>query len=175
MITLILGGARSGKSHHAQQIACDFENQGLSVHYVATAQAFDDEMKDRICHHQNSRPRHWQTIETPISLADTLMCLSQKPCVILVDCLTLWVSNLLLVEDTQVFDDEMAKFLKVLQSFSPQCQLILVSNETGLGVIPMGQLTRRFVDESGFLHQKIAKVAHQVQFCVAGLVMDLKG
>lgn len=144
------------------------------MHYVATAQAFDDEMKDRICHHQNSRPRHWHTIETPISLADILMRLSQKPCVILVDCLTLWLSNLLCDDNEQIFHDEMAKFLKVLQSFSPQCQLILVSNETGLGVIPMGQLTRRFVDESGFLHQKIASLADKVIFCVAGLTMDLK-
>lgn len=174
MIHFILGGARSGKSKLAEKLASEFELTGKTVYYVATATAFDDEMTDRIHHHQNSRPTHWQTIETPIHLADTMAQLENSG-VILVDCLTLWVSNLLLTENEDVINTEIDKFLTVLQHFSPNGELILVSNETGLGVVPMGRITRRFVDESGFLHQKIANIADKVRFCVAGLTMELKG
>lgn len=174
MIHFILGGARSGKSKLAEKLASEFELTGKTVYYVATATAFDDEMTHRIHHHQNSRPAHWQTIETPIHLADTITQLENSG-VILVDCLTLWVSNLLLTENEDVINTEIDKFLTILQHFSPNSELILVSNETGLGVVPMGQITRRFVDESGFLHQKIANIADKVRFCVAGLTMELKG
>lgn len=175
MITFILGGARSGKSKLAEKLATEFELSGKSVFYIATATAFDDEMTDRIAHHQNSRPTHWQTIETPIYLADTIYDLSQKDCVILVDCLTLWISNLLFMDNDEIFLSQTEVFLTTLQNLPSNCELILVSNETGLGVVPMGQLTRKFVDESGFLHQKIAQIADKVRFCVAGLTMDLKG
>ncbi|OOR89887.1 bifunctional adenosylcobinamide kinase/adenosylcobinamide-phosphate guanylyltransferase [Moraxella caviae] len=168
MIHLILGGARSGKSRHAETLA---KASNKKVIYIATAQAFDDEMHVRISHHQNSRPKHWQTLETPIKLAETLTKWGDDDSVLLVDCLTLWLSNLLLAGD-DVFESESQAFLDVLATY--QGELILVSNETGLGVVPMGELSRRFVDESGFLHQKLAQIADEVVFCVAGLPMMLK-
>lgn len=172
MIYLILGGARSGKSRHAETIAKDLENQGKSVIYIATAQAFDDEMAQRIDRHRLDRPSHWTTIETPIKLADTLSVLAKgSPCVIVVDCLTLWLSNLLC--DESDFTAQKSAFLSVLDGYPHD--LIFVSNETGMGVVPMGQLTRRFVDESGFLHQAVAGVADRVVFCVAGIPMTIKG
>lgn len=175
MINFILGGARSGKSRLAQKLVSEFELTKSDVFYIATAVAFDDEMSNRISYHQNSRSTHWQTLEVPINLADTIKYLSQKNCVILVDCLTLWVNNLLLADDKAILKIEIKKLLDVLKNFNQHCELVLVSNETGLGVIPMGQLTRQFIDESGFLHQQIAESADKVRFCVAGLTMTLKG
>lgn len=174
MITLILGGARSGKSRLAQDLASQYELKDKPVFYIATATCCDKEMADRIAHHKINRPSHWHTIEVPIYLADSIYDISQKPCVILVDCLTLWVNNLLLAEDKTVLNTQIDKLLHLLSTFHHDSELILVSNETGLGVIPMGQLTRQFVDESGFLHQKIAKIADKVLFCVAGIAMTLK-
>lgn len=170
MLELILGGARSGKSRLAEQIATDTQ---LPVLYIATAQALDPEMQHRIQHHQHSRPSHWQTQEQPLYLADTLREYDRAGQVILVDCLTLWMSNLLLQEDLSLQQRECQKLLDVLPTLNSH--IILVSNETGLGVVPMGQLTRQFVDESGRLHQNIGKIADRVQFCVAGFAMLLKG
>lgn len=169
-IELILGGARSGKSKLAEQRAKD---SALPVLYVATAQALDDEMQQRIYHHQQTRPQTWQLVEEPIHLADVLLCHNQAQTIILVDCLTLWLSNLLLTENDDLFQTQIQGFLHVLPQL--ESQLILVSNETGLGVVPMGQLSRKFVDESGWLHQKLAQLADRVTFCVAGLPMTLKG
>lgn len=174
MISFILGGARSGKSRHAESLAKMYEAQGFQVFYLATAQAFDDEMDRRIYHHQNNRPNHWQTIEEPIRLADRLQDLACDSRVILVDCLTLWLNNLLMAEDESLLISQTDRFLSLLGDLPYSCHVILVSNETGLGVVPMGQITRRFVDESGFLHQKIAQLADEVIFCVAGLPMTLK-
>ncbi|MDO4896481.1 MAG: bifunctional adenosylcobinamide kinase/adenosylcobinamide-phosphate guanylyltransferase [Moraxella sp.] len=173
MIYLVLGGARSGKSRHAQTLATDL-SKGDSVCYIATAQALDDEMADRIHRHQCDRPAHWHTQETTTALADSIARCMDTHRVILVDCLTLWLNNLLLADD-KVMADELDKFISLIQTLPPTCELILVSNETGLGVVPMGQLTRRFVDESGFLHQNVASCADKVVFCVAGLPMTLKG
>ncbi|MFB2539224.1 MULTISPECIES: bifunctional adenosylcobinamide kinase/adenosylcobinamide-phosphate guanylyltransferase [unclassified Acinetobacter] len=177
MIELFLGGARSGKSRHAEQRAKALNDElGLPVMYLATAQAFDDEMTDRIVHHQNSRPNEWQTIEQPIYLAQTLQDLSQKPCVILVDCLTLWLNNLLCHDDKNLLGEQKQQLLQQLENLKhSDCYILLVSNETGLGIVPMGQLSRQFVDESGFLHQQLAQMADNVTFFVAGLPMVLKG
>ncbi|ENX22404.1 hypothetical protein F892_01646 [Acinetobacter vivianii] len=169
MLQLILGGARSGKSRLAEQIAKD---SGLSVVYIATAQALDDEMQQRIEHHRQQRPEHWQVCEEPIYLADRLLQCDQPNQLILVDCLTLWLTNLLLAEDTTLQQQQTEKFLAVLAQL--QAQIILVSNETGLGVVPMGEISRRFVDEAGRLHQALGQLAHKVTFCVAGLPMILK-
>lgn len=170
MLHLILGGARSGKSRHAESIA---KSQVYPVIYIATAQALDDEMRLRIRHHQRQRPAAWQLIEEPIELAKQLECIDQPQQLILVDCLTLWLSNLLLQQDqTQlpIQCDDLIELLPRLQS-----DVILVSNETGLGVVPMGEITRRFVDESGRLHQRLGQIADRVEFCVAGFPMLLKG
>lgn len=172
MIYFILGGARSGKSRHAEQLAKDYEQQGKRIIYVATAGRFDDEMVKRIEHHKQSRPVHWHTIEEQYDLAKIFAQYNDEQTVILVDCLTLWLSNLLCQEDGQL-QTYKNEFLNELQVTC--ATVILVSNETGLGVVPMGELTRRFVDESGFLHQAIAPMAQRVVFCVAGLPMVLKG
>ncbi|KHF77779.1 Adenosylcobinamide-phosphate guanylyltransferase [Acinetobacter sp. neg1] len=169
MLQLILGGARSGKSRLAEQIAKD---SGLSVVYIATAQALDDEMQQRIEHHRQQRPEHWQVCEEPIYLADRLLQCDQPNQLILVDCLTLWLTNLLLAEDTTLLQQQTEKLLAFLAQL--QAQVILVSNETGLGVVPMGEISRRFVDEAGRLHQALGQLAHKVTFCVAGFPMILK-
>jgi adenosylcobinamide kinase / adenosylcobinamide-phosphate guanylyltransferase len=169
MLQLILGGARSGKSRLAEQIAKDSD---LAVVYIATAQALDDEMQQRIEHHRQQRPEHWQVYEEPIYLADRLLQCDQPNQLILVDCLTLWLTNLLLSEDTTLLQQQTEKLLAVLAQL--QAQVILVSNETGLGVVPMGEISRRFVDEAGRLHQALGQLAHKVTFCVAGFPMILK-
>lgn len=169
MLQLILGGARSGKSRLAEQIAKD---SGLSVIYMATAQALDEEMQQRIAHHQQQRPAHWQVLEEPIYLADRLLQLDQPNQLILVDCLTLWLTNLLLAEDHALQQLQMQKLFEVLPQLLSQ--IVLVSNETGLGVVPMGEISRRFVDEAGRLHQTLGQLANKVMFCVAGFPMILK-
>ncbi|ENV07557.1 bifunctional adenosylcobinamide kinase/adenosylcobinamide-phosphate guanylyltransferase [Acinetobacter sp. Ac_3412] len=169
MLQLILGGARSGKSRLAEQTAKD---TGLSVIYIATAQALDAEMQQRIAHHQQQRPAHWQVLEEPIYLADRLLQCDQANQLILVDCLTLWLTNLLLAEDLALQQQQMQKLFEVLPQL--QSQIILVSNETGLGVVPMGEISRRFVDEAGRLHQTLGQLANKVMFCVAGFPMILK-
>ena len=170
MIDLILGGARSGKSRLAEQIA---EKTGLEVIYIATAQAHDSEMQDRIEHHRQQRPSHWQVVEEPLYLSKIIQDYDQPHGVILVDCLTLWMSNLLLHEDPHFYEQEIEKLYTCLPKL--KAHIILVSNETGLGVVPLGHLTRQFVDESGRLHQNLGKIAHRVQFCVAGFPIQLKG
>lgn len=170
MIQLILGGARSGKSRLAQQFAID---ANVPVIYIATAQAGDAEMQARIAQHQQQRPAHWTLLEEPIDLAAQLLAHDGPDQVILVDCLTLWMSNLLMAADPALQRQQCEQLYATLPSL--KSQLILVSNETGLGVVPMGQLSRRFVDEAGWMHQKLAELADEVRFCVAGLSMQLKG
>lgn len=170
MIQLILGGARSGKSRLAEQKAKD---SGLSVTYVATAQAYDDEMRERIQHHQADRPTDWGLVEEPLYLADRLVQIDQANQLILVDCMTLWMSNLLLNEQKDFQSLQCQKLLEMLPTL--KSEIILVSNETGLGVVPMGQLSRKFVDESGRLHQQLGQIADHVVFCVAGFPIVLKG
>lgn len=170
MLQLILGGARSGKSRLAEQTAISMQ---LAVTYVATAQALDSEMQSRIAHHQNQRPADWSLVEEPLFLAKTLQKIDQPNQIILVDCLTLWLTNLLLLDDQNVQEFECEQLLKVLPKL--QSEIILVSNETGLGVVPLGEISRRFVDETGRLHQALGQIADKVVFCVAGFPMILKG
>lgn len=170
MIDLILGGARSGKSSLAEQLATA---SGLAVTYIATSQPLDEEMRQRIAHHRQRRPAHWQLVEEPLALARVLREHAAAERCLLVDCLTLWLTNLLLQEDEQRLEQERQALLEVLGELPGR--LILVSNETGLGVVPMGELSRRYVDEAGWLHQALARRSDRVQFCVAGLPMLLKG
>ncbi|QNW93321.1 bifunctional adenosylcobinamide kinase/adenosylcobinamide-phosphate guanylyltransferase [Acinetobacter seifertii] len=170
MLQLILGGARSGKSRLAEQTAISTQ---LPVTYVATAQALDPEMQSRIAHHQNQRPVHWALVEERLFLANALKKIDQPNQIILVDCLTLWLTNLLLLEDQSVQQFECEQLLKVLPTL--ESEIILVSNETGLGVVPLGEISRRFVDEAGRLHQALGQIADKVVFCVAGFPMILKG
>ncbi|CAI3149025.1 Bifunctional adenosylcobalamin biosynthesis protein CobP [Acinetobacter calcoaceticus] len=170
MLQLILGGARSGKSRLAEQTAIATQ---LAVTYVATAQALDPEMQNRIAHHQNQRPAHWSLVEEPLFLAKTLQKIDRPNQIILVDCLTLWLTNLLLLDDQNVQEFECEQLIDVLPKL--QSEIILVSNETGLGVVPLGEISRRFVDEAGRLHQALGQIADKVVFCVAGFPMILKG
>ncbi|MCB1690084.1 MAG: bifunctional adenosylcobinamide kinase/adenosylcobinamide-phosphate guanylyltransferase [Halioglobus sp.] len=163
---LILGGARSGKSSLAEQRAV---NSGLELMYVATATAGDDEMSARIAHHQQRRGAHWTLVEEPVALADALRRHQDQSRCIVVDCLTLWLSNCL---QQQCWEREKAQLLEVLPGLSGH--IVLVSNETGLGVVPMGELSRQFVDEAGFLHQQLAALCQQVTLTVAGLPLALK-
>jgi adenosylcobinamide kinase/adenosylcobinamide-phosphate guanylyltransferase len=168
--TLILGGARSGKSALAERLA---HESGQAVVYIATAQAHDAEMAVRIAHHRDRRPAHWQSVEEPLALADTLRAYAHPDRCVLVDCLTLWLSNLLGDADDKRLGRECEAFLEVLPVLPGE--LLFVSNEVGLGVVPMGELTRRFVDEAGRLHQAMAARCERVLFVAAGLPLPLKG
>ncbi|EIK53367.1 adenosylcobinamide kinase/adenosylcobinamide-phosphate guanylyltransferase [Stutzerimonas stutzeri TS44] len=170
MLELILGGARSGKSRLAERLAADSD---LAVTYIATSQALDGEMAARIVHHRQRRPAHWALVEEPLQLARVLREQAGAQRCLLVDCLTLWLTNLLMLEDPTRLADERDAFLDCLGELPGR--VILVSNETGLGVVPLGELTRRYVDEAGWLHQAVAERAQRVTFMVAGLPMILKG
>ncbi len=169
MLQLILGGARSGKSRLAEKIALE---SGLNVVYIATAQPLDEEMQERILHHQESRPREWQVIEEPLYLSEKLQEIDAQNQLILIDCLTLWMSNLLLQDASELQMSQCQKLLTILPNL--KSEIILVSNETGLGVVPMGNISRKFIDESGRLHQQIGQIAQKVVFCVAGFPIILK-
>lgn len=168
--TLILGGVKSGKSRLAEQRAI---NSQLAVCYIATARADDREMQQRIALHQQQRPAHWTTVEVPLNLAAVLQQQDAADKCILVDCLTLWLTNLLLTDDENLLTTEIQLLLETLPTL--QADLILVSNETSMGIVPMGELTRRFCDEAGRLHQQLAVLMDNVILTVAGLPHALKG
>lgn len=170
MVTLILGGVRSGKSRLAQSLAI----QGaLPVTYIATATGNDAEMRARIKLHRAHRPPHWTVIEEPIALGDILQeRLAPSRCVI-VDCLTLWLTNLLLSCSEKQLQRQTAQLLAVLTE--QRGDVILVGNETGLGIIPGTELSRRFCDNAGLLHQQLTDICDRVILTVAGLPLLLKG
>ncbi|WP_312272295.1 bifunctional adenosylcobinamide kinase/adenosylcobinamide-phosphate guanylyltransferase [Pseudomonas sp.] len=170
MKELILGGARSGKSRLAEKLATD---SGLDVIYIATAQAWDGEMRTRIAQHADRRPVEWRLVEEPLYLAAVLRAHASAGRCLLVDCLTLWLTNLLMAEDATMLARERAALLEALPELPGH--IILVSNETGMGVVPLGELTRRYVDEAGWLHQALAEQCDRVVLTVAGLPMTLKG
>jgi adenosylcobinamide kinase/adenosylcobinamide-phosphate guanylyltransferase len=163
---LILGGARSGKSTLAEQRAL---GSGLERMYIATATGDDEEMSARINHHQQRRDAGWELIEAPLHLAETLLRHHAMKRCIVVDCLTLWLSNCL---HHDCWEQQQHALFAALPQLSGH--IVLVSNETGLGVVPMGEISRRFVDAAGFLHQRLATLCQQVTLTVAGLPMTLK-
>ncbi len=172
MLTLVLGGVRSGKSRYAEQCAKD---SGKQVVYIATATITDNEMQSRIEQHRIRRSSDWLIIEEPVHLADVIQRFSDNN-FLLVDCLTLWLSNIMfdnkgeLQEST--FDLQTAALLKVLENTHKE--ITLVTNEIGLGVVSADKKTRRFVDESGLLHQRISQLADRVVLMTAGLPQILK-
>ncbi|QTT87581.1 bifunctional adenosylcobinamide kinase/adenosylcobinamide-phosphate guanylyltransferase [Pseudomonas chlororaphis] len=170
MLQLILGGARSGKSRLAEKLAGE---SGLAVTYIATSQALDGEMNQRIAHHRERRPAEWALIEEPLELARVLREAASAERCLLVDCLTLWLTNLLLLEDAKRLASEREALLQCLASLPGE--IIFVSNETGMGVVPLGELTRRYVDEAGWLHQALAERCQRVVLTLAGLPLTLKG
>lgn len=168
MRELILGGARSGKSRLAERRARD---SGLAVTYVATAAAGDEEMRTRIAAHRQRRSRDWRTVEVPQSLAAALQAEAAAERLLLVDCLTLWLGNL--IEDGDALARERDALLDCLPRLPGT--VVLVSNEVGQGIVPDNALARRFRDEAGWLHQAVADACERVTFVVAGQALALKG
>jgi adenosylcobinamide kinase/adenosylcobinamide-phosphate guanylyltransferase len=164
---LVLGGARSGKSRHAQVCA---EAEPGDLVYVATAQPFDEEMADRIARHRADRGPRWRTVEAPLDLATTIMAETRPGVVLLVDCLTLWASNLLFAE-RDIVEATAALVVAIGATRGP---LILVSNEVGLGIVPDNALARRFRDVAGTINQAVAATADEAVFLAAGLPIRLK-
>jgi adenosylcobinamide kinase/adenosylcobinamide-phosphate guanylyltransferase len=181
MKELIIGGARSGKSVLAEKRAME---SGLQVVYVATAQALDGEMERRIAHHRARRPAAWGLVESPLGLAEALRRNAAEGTCLLVDCLTLWLSNMLFAGnaarqaeageaiDCALFRDEVQSLIECL----PQLPgwVILVSNEVGWGLVPMAAVSRLFADEQGRLNQRVAAVCDKVTLVAAGLPLVLK-
>jgi adenosylcobinamide kinase/adenosylcobinamide-phosphate guanylyltransferase len=165
-LTLVLGGARSGKSRYAEGLV---ETLPAPWAYIATAQAYDDEMRERIATHRARRPSGWDTVDAPLDLPEAIAAMpAGRP--VLVDCLTLWLTNLILAErDTVVATAALISTCE--RVFGP---LVLVGNEVGLGIVPDNALARRFRDEAGRLHQALAARAGRVVFMVAGLPMQVK-
>ncbi|KPB18646.1 MULTISPECIES: bifunctional adenosylcobinamide kinase/adenosylcobinamide-phosphate guanylyltransferase [Pseudomonas syringae group] len=170
MLQLILGGARSGKSRLAEKLAAD---SALKVIYIATSQPLDGEMNQRVASHRARRPEHWGLVEEPLELARVLRENAAPDCCLLVDCLTLWLTNLLMLDNPERLLQERESLLDSLAGLPGE--IIFVSNETGLGVVPLGELTRRYVDEAGLLHQALAERCQRVVLTVAGLPLTLKG
>lgn len=168
MKEFVMGGARSGKSALAQQRALE---SGLNVIYLATAQANDEEMVARIARHRAERPAEWGLVEEPLALADALKTHAAPHHCLLVDCLTLWLSNLLIAGEEQL-DRETRRLLDTLPSLPGS--VVLVSNEVGQGIVPTNPLARRFRDEAGRLHQAVASCCDRVTFVIAGLPLILK-
>lgn len=168
MIEFFLGGARSGKSRLAEARALA---SGKDCIYLATGQARDNEMMQRIARHQDDRDARWQTVEEPLALREALLEYCAESRCVLVDCLTLWLSNWL-ESDEPGWPEIKHSLLRTLPSLPGD--IIVVSNEVGQGVVPMNALARRFVDESGWLHQELATLSDRVHFVVAGIPMTIK-
>jgi len=163
--TLILGGARSGKTTHALRLA-EATDRGLVM--IATAEALDNEMADRIARHRAERGPRWRTLETPLDLAGALEQVGPGE-IAVIDCLTLWVSNLMQAERGPEAETE-----AVIAALKGR-EVILIANEVGLGIVPDNALARRFRDVAGRLNQRIAAAADRVVFVAAGLPLVLKG
>jgi adenosylcobinamide kinase / adenosylcobinamide-phosphate guanylyltransferase len=167
--TLILGGVRSGKSRHAEQLAAHHHG---TIIVIVTATAGDAEMAARIAAHRARRPRGWRVVEEPIALGARVAELASPESVLIIDCLTLWLSNLLLLADEEPLQRESEALVGAVSSSAGP--LILVSNEVGAGIIPVNQLARRFTDLAGTLHQRLAQVCERVEWMVAGLPLTVK-
>ncbi|HWU82449.1 MAG TPA: bifunctional adenosylcobinamide kinase/adenosylcobinamide-phosphate guanylyltransferase [Methylophilaceae bacterium] len=171
--TLILGGARSGKSAHAERLA---QETGHAVTYIATAQVYDAEFGARVAHHLARRPAHWKTVETPHQLAATLQAEAAEDRCLVVDCLTLWLAQCICPEcappEGVDWRRERAAMLETLATLPGL--IILVSNEVGMGIVPLGEINRQFQDEQGRLNQAVAAIATEVIFVAAGLPLKLK-
>ena len=201
-ITLVIGGCRSGKSSFALSKADNVragEKRGQSKIFIATSVPSDTEMKKRVAKHKHERGKEWQTIETPVKIYDTIEQYSRQASVLLVDCLTLWVSNLLFCShsdseqnnntnnnsnnynklQTGNSDDHQAQIEQAVLFLenslaSCQCPVFLVSNEVGAGIVPENQIARQFRDYAGFVNQRVAKIADTVIMTIAGIPVQIK-
>ncbi|MBD1580838.1 bifunctional adenosylcobinamide kinase/adenosylcobinamide-phosphate guanylyltransferase [Pseudoalteromonas sp. S16_S37] len=172
-IQLILGGARSGKSRLAEQRASQLLTDGVveQLIYVATAQGKDPEMQHRIAHHKMHRSADWQVVEEPWLLDEIITSQSEKTCV-LIDCLTLWLTYGLCELGLAAVEKKKQQLIQSLQQTA--AHVILVSNEVGHGIVPLGELSRQFVDQAGWLHLDLAALAGRVDFVIAGCTLALK-
>ena len=182
MITFIIGGARSGKSSFALNLANNYTSAKEGVRggdtvshtpkkaYIATAQALDDEMKERIDKHRKERAEEWMTFEEPLNIAALIKDVQNKYDVILLDCLTLWLSNLMTYSSD--IEGEIKNLISSL--VSRPSSLFIVSNEVGMGIVPDNELSRRFRDLSGYLNQKVAEIADEVYLVTAGIPIKIK-
>lgn len=174
-LTFVIGGARSGKSAHAEQLARD---SAMPVTYVATARVADDaEFSARIAHHRERRPVHWRLFEADIDLAGAVTRIDAPGHCMLIDCLTLWLANLLCPPEGDALPaDQTHAHVAALEAalVNAKGKVIVVSNEIGLGVVPLGAATRLYVDELGRLNQRIAALSTQATMMVAGLPLALK-
>ncbi len=166
-VTLILGGARSGKSQYGERL---LEARSGHLLYVATAQAGDAEMAARIARHRARRGERWETVEEPLELVAALRAARGEEGAVLVDCLTLWLSNLLHARRDPVA--EVDHLLAALPDLARP--VVFISNEVGLGIVPENALARAFIDHAGRLHQRLGEAAQSVIFMTAGLAMPLK-
>ena len=173
-VHLILGGARSGKSAFAEKLATE---SGLPVTYIATAQVYDQEFGQRVEHHKVRRPTHWKTVEQAFNLGEALQTHAKAGELVIVDCLTLWLAQCICPDcerpDNLDWQTERASLLEALPKL--QGTVLLVSNEVGMGIVPLGEINRQFQDEQGRLNQAIAQLADKVSFVAAGLPLTLKG
>ena len=167
--TLVLGGVRSGKSRYAEELA---RGQARAVTLIATAEAQDEEMTARIEAHRRHRDPRWRVIEEPVALAAALQAVVSPESLVIIDCLTVWLSNLLCGKDAHALRRETRALLDVLPAVAADC--ILISNEVGFGIIPVNALARRFGDEAGVLHRHIAALSDRVVLMVAGLPLTIK-
>ncbi len=168
---LVLGGVKSGKSRFAEQLAKEWSKYGGEVIYIATATGHDTEFSLRVMQHQEQRPKEWQTVEEPLAIDQIINTASGQNQCLLIECLTLWMSNLL--EDETSLKQHIDDLCDAVEAY--QGEIILVSNETGLGIMPMNAMARRFGDEVGVLHQRLAALCDQVVLTVVGLPHYLKG
>jgi adenosylcobinamide kinase/adenosylcobinamide-phosphate guanylyltransferase len=166
---LVLGGARSGKTSFAERMAMRAGEQPV---YLATAQALDAEMRERVKLHQQQRHKRFATLEEPLALARALKAAAREHDVILVDCLTLWITNL--IGTNANVAEAVDELVAALPQIAP-ARVILVSNEVGLGIVPDNAMARLFRDLAGAAHQRLAEICEEVHFVVAGLPMTLKG
>jgi adenosylcobinamide kinase / adenosylcobinamide-phosphate guanylyltransferase len=169
MRALILGGVRSGKSRYAEELAA---RHGGAIAVIATGTAGDEEMAARIAAHRARRPKHWRVVEEPFRLGGALLEAARPGSLVIVDCLTLWLTNILMKSDPTLLDRESDALLAAVQSAAGS--VILVSNEVGSGIIPINELARRFTDATGLLHQRLAQICDRVVLMVAGLPLMVK-
>ena len=167
---LVIGGCRSGKSRHALHLAEQVSGQKI---FIATCIPHDKEMEQRVMHHQRQRDSTWKTLEAPIFLPDAIIKQGLKGNVLLVDCLTLWINNLIMDDrNAAKIDNHINNLIRSLDE--AECPVILVSNEVGCGIVPENKLARRFRDIAGFTNQKVADFADRVIWMVAGISVKIK-
>ncbi|GAB4535544.1 MAG: bifunctional adenosylcobinamide kinase/adenosylcobinamide-phosphate guanylyltransferase [Thermodesulfovibrionia bacterium] len=169
-VTFIIGGARSGKSRFALNEASKMQGKKA---YIATAEALDEEMMKRIERHKRERPADWDTYEEPLNISPLLEEIKERYDVIIIDCLTLWLSNILLSRER--FNEDIERFLFTLKGYKGSSALIIVSNEVGMGIVPDSEMARHFRDMAGFLNQRVAEIADEVYLVVAGIPLKIKG